>query len=391
MSKYQKFKESMLKVMYPNILFKDGSVNKKQVYKKIIEQVRERNLICAVFLFFIQLFFFIKYINEGFYAKDDAHMYHLLSQILFSISSIGVVVYFFLTIRKDNDLLNRIATLVYSFVILISMFLWMTCSIEHNPNGFSIAFLYMIIFILVPRIYFIDTLIIFLMAFVGIFIVTDVIVPETVDAYQYYLICTAFLFISLYIRSNLIRTNVSIANEQKLMKLLEMQNSIDSLTGALNRRALDNFLNDNFYHWKDNDEYVALLMFDIDNFKEYNDTFSHIEGDECLKCVIEAVKNLCNDNMPHVFRYGGDEFATVIIGLDRLDVLNKALEILKTIQKLQYKSHIEGENLTISIGCKMLSDIIDTPVSFLSKADEELYQAKRMGKGCISFKKEIYK
>lgn len=69
MSKYQKFKESMLKVMYPNILFKDGSVNKKQVYKKIIEQVRERNLICAVFLFFIQLFFFIKYINEGFYAK----------------------------------------------------------------------------------------------------------------------------------------------------------------------------------------------------------------------------------------------------------------------------------------------------------------------------------
>lgn len=391
MSKYKNLKQTILKVIYPNILFQDGTVNKKQVYKKIIEQVRERNLICAIFLFFIQVFFFIKYINEGFYAKDADHYYHLIAQILFSVSSVLVVIYFFLTTKKDNDLLNRIATLVYSFTILVSMDLWMICSIEHNPDGFSIAFLYMIIFVLVPRIYFVDTLIIFLSSYVGIFIVTEVLVPETVDAYQYYLICTAFLFISLYIRSNLIRTNVSIVNEQKLMRLLEMQNSIDALTGALNRRALDNFLNENFSHWKDNDEYVALLMFDIDNFKEYNDTFSHIEGDECLKCVIEAIKNLCNDNMPHVFRYGGDEFATVIIGLDRLDVLNKALEILKTVQKLKYKSHIEGENLTISIGCKMLSDIIDTPVNFLSKADEELYQAKRMGKGCISFKKEIYK
>ena len=108
MSKYKNLKQTILKVIYPNILFQDGTVNKKHVYKKIIEQVRERNLICAIFLFFIQVFFFIKYINEGFYAKDADHYYHLIAQILFSVSSVLVVIYFFLTTKKDNDLLNRI-------------------------------------------------------------------------------------------------------------------------------------------------------------------------------------------------------------------------------------------------------------------------------------------
>ena len=391
MNKNSSLKEAFIKVAYPNILFKDGTVDKKQVYRKIIEQVRERNLICAIILLSIQLFYLIKYLNEGFYIYNDFHLFHPVAQIIFAVSSILVIIYYFLTTKKEYDIMNRIVTLGYSVCILVAMFLWMICSIEHNPSNFCISFLYLIIFVLVPRIYFVDTLIIYFLTYVGIFLVTNIIVPEAIDVYQYYLIASAFLCISLYIRSNLIRTNVSIVNEKKLMKLLEMQNSIDPLTGALNRRALDNYLNDNFKMWKENNEYVALLMFDIDNFKEYNDTFSHIEGDECLKKVIEAIKGLTNDNMPHIFRYGGDEFAALIVGLDRFDVLNKALEILKTIKELKLKSYKKDETLTISIGCKMLSRIITSPVDFFTNADEELYNAKRKGKGCISFKKTIYK
>ena len=95
--------------------------------------------------------------------------------------------------------------------------------------------------------------------------------------------------------------------------------------------------------------------------------------------------------MPHIFRYGGDEFAALIVGLDRFDVLNKALEILKTIKELKLKSYKKDETLTISIGCKMLSRIITSPVDFFTNADGELYNAKRKRKGCISFKKTIYK
>ena len=141
MRKIKNLKDSIIKVLYPNILFKDGSINKKDVYKNIIHQVRERNLICAIFIFFIQLFFFIKYINEGFYIIDAVHKYHMVAQIIFASSSVIAVVYYMLTIKKDFDVLNRIANIVYSFIILFAMFLWMVCSITHDPDAFSIAFI----------------------------------------------------------------------------------------------------------------------------------------------------------------------------------------------------------------------------------------------------------
>ena len=94
MNKNSSLKEAFIKVAYPNILFKDGTVDKKQVYRKIIEQVRERNLVCAIILLAIQLFYLIKYLNEGFYIYNDFHLFHPIAQIIFAVSSIIVIIYY---------------------------------------------------------------------------------------------------------------------------------------------------------------------------------------------------------------------------------------------------------------------------------------------------------
>ena len=133
-------------------------------------------------------------------------------------------------------------------------------------------------------------------------------------------------------------------------------------------------------------------MFDIDNFKEYNDNFSHLTGDEVLKRVASMASQLCNKNMPNIFRYGGDEFFMVMVGSDRLDILTKSLDLLHSAAKLKMRrSKTEEVYLTISIGVEMLNNKIDSPAEFISAVDQALYLAKNSGKACVAFEKKIYR
>ena len=96
--------------------------------------------------------------------------------------------------------------------------------------------------------------------------------------------------------------------------------------------------------------------------------------------------------MPNVFRYGGDEFFMVILGNDRLDVLTKSLDLLRSVSKLKIRL-VKNEDvyLTISVGVTMLNNKIDSPSEFISVVDENLYYAKNNGKACVAFEKKIYR
>ena len=152
------------------------------------------------------------------------------------------------------------------------------------------------------------------------------------------------------------------------------QAETDPLTGLLNRRAFDEKLGRAFHHaMRQKDSPLALVLLDIDHFKEINDEFGHQFGDDFLNKVADILRSVIREEVDYAFRFGGDEFAIVIFA-DHFLACDKARQVLKMMEN------------QVSIG---ITDInVDTPhgltlEEFIHRADKALYEAKHRGRGCI--------
>ena len=154
--------------------------------------------------------------------------------------------------------------------------------------------------------------------------------------------------------------------------------TVDNAIRALKQGASDfvkkPFENDHLIHIVHQalEKYRALMMFDLDNFKRYNDRYGHLEGDKVLKKIGEIVNQLIRNNVDSGYRYGGDEFAILLIGAS----IDQALVIAERV-----RSSIEGagfQDITVSIG---LSEFLEhfTLESFVKSADDATYIAKHSG------------
>jgi predicted signal transduction protein with EAL and GGDEF domain len=100
---------------------------------------------------------------------------------------------------------------------------------------------------------------------------------------------------------------------QKSLKKLEYHTNRDGLTVISNRRSFDNYL---LLEWEkalQSAEPISLILFDIDYFKEYNDTYEHLSGDDCLKEIAATVEEIVQTPQNMVARYGGEEFAVIFL------------------------------------------------------------------------------
>ena len=140
----------------------------------------------------------------------------------------------------------------------------------------------------------------------------------------------------------------------------------DHLTGIYNRRILDSVR-----------RYSVVVMCDIDNFKNINDTYGHDKGDEILKQVAKTLsKNIRFDDV--VCRYGGDEFLIIFTGCDEKVVVNRIIEIKKELLRV-----IPDLKISLSSGIssyKAGSTLKDT----ITEADIALYKSKEKGKNLIT-------
>lgn len=180
-------------------------------------------------------------------------------------------------------------------------------------------------------------------------------------------------------------------SEQKLNKANEFLNTLsymDGLTGIGNRRHFDESLNREWSKLISTHSPLTLLMFDIDYFKKYNDTYGHLAGDQCLQTISSAIKDLIANNPYSIFcRYGGEEFA-IIFTKTKLD---KAIVIAELMQKKVQSLNIPHSNsdisdiVTISIGIASLIPNSDTqPKDLIHLADTSLYTSKTKGRNSIS-------
>ncbi|MBR2066895.1 MAG: GGDEF domain-containing protein [Solobacterium sp.] len=187
----------------------------------------------------------------------------------------------------------------------------------------------------------------------------------------------------------LVELDNTIRNERLLTKKehahLEQKVYHDALTGIANRRMLNKLLSSSFERAYQNNALLGIELLDFNQFKEYNDTFGHLAGDECLKSVVKVIEQLCERNYPnqasmYCGRYGGDEFVLIYEGFNQEQILSLAKELNEQIKSLAIEhpsNKIEGI-VTVSQGiCVGIPEIKQRIWDFLAEADEAMYMVKR--------------
>jgi diguanylate cyclase (GGDEF)-like protein len=174
---------------------------------------------------------------------------------------------------------------------------------------------------------------------------------------------------------------LDVANKQ-----LTRMSYLDGLTSVPNRRYFEEFFTREWKNAVRVSSFISLIMLDIDCFKSYNDTYGHLNGDDCLKKIATTLSKTLKRPKDFLCRYGGEEFIAVLPDTDEKGVLEVANRFLRETKKLKiaHKTSSAGKNVTISIGVATVKPgKKDKANSLVNKADEALYQAKQSGRDCV--------
>lgn len=166
--------------------------------------------------------------------------------------------------------------------------------------------------------------------------------------------------------------------EQKLMD----QAQKDSLTGLLNQSAVKGCVR-RYLLEKPVQETYALLIIDLDKFKEVNDTYGHLAGNIVLIGVAEKLKSVCRGS-DIIGRIGGDEFMVVLKDIREKNAIQKAEEIIHAVRTIHLDEQVNF-NVSCSIGIALSTTDYETYDQLFADADKALYQAKEKGKDCFRF------
>jgi phosphoserine phosphatase RsbU/P len=176
---------------------------------------------------------------------------------------------------------------------------------------------------------------------------------------------------------------------QSANKELERLNTLDALTQLYNRGFFEERLIELWRSFERNKKPLSLLMIDLDFFKEYNDTYGHPAGDDCLRQVSKVMQHSATRPFDVVARYGGEEFC-VILTCDADGAMLVSKNILEEIEKLSIV-HTGSDTGVVSVSIGVSSLIPDnylTPKYFIALADEALYKSKRNGRHRVTLAKK---
>ena len=168
-----------------------------------------------------------------------------------------------------------------------------------------------------------------------------------------------------------------------LQKQLEDFSFRDGLTGVPNRRKFDAVLDEEWDAARRHTQPLSLILIDIDFFKQYNDHYGHVQGDECLKRVGAALSAAASRPRDLLARYGGEEFVLVLPATDEAAARRVSERCRQAIFKEQiaHAASPVGQLLTVSQGVgTIIPTASDTLIRFVDAIDRRLYQAKQAGR-----------
>lgn len=186
---------------------------------------------------------------------------------------------------------------------------------------------------------------------------------------------------------NLYYTNVlSSLKLEQINDTLSLTAKTDALTGLYNRFGFYDRLENNLLNKAFPKSYIAVAMFDLDYFKQYNDKYGHLEGDACLKNVSNVLQSCFDEVKGVVCRYGGEEFLAIFYADSREEAFQIAEDCRIKISKIPTCDNKNNIPITISVGltCASTSNKFSSN-HLISIADKAVYKAKVQGRNSTVF------
>lgn len=184
--------------------------------------------------------------------------------------------------------------------------------------------------------------------------------------------------------------NEEIENKARLLAIanekLEYLSSIDELTGIPNRRIFNRVIKKEWDSCMREELPLTVIIIDVDFFKDYNDNYGHLQGDECLKLVAGTLSKELKNTCDFIGRFGGEEFGIILSGTGYECGIMIAEQMRISIESLQIRHEYSSaaQHLTISIGIATV--IPSKQLSYkdlINSADKELYKAKKNGRNMV--------
>lgn len=181
----------------------------------------------------------------------------------------------------------------------------------------------------------------------------------------------------VFMVQNIHEDSLKLFNELKKFETLA---SHDTLTGIFNRGRIETELGNAIEELKNNNKPVSLMMFDIDYFKNINDTYGHAVGDDVLKEFVSKISKKISMHNFVIGRWGGEEFVCVCHNIEVEELKTIAENIRKSIEESTFE---KIGKLTCSVGLTDVYPTDDVKGAFI-RLDDALYNAKNNGRNCIS-------
>jgi diguanylate cyclase len=189
---------------------------------------------------------------------------------------------------------------------------------------------------------------------------------------------------NMALEERLMLSKSEINNLQHSLEAIRAESLTDPLTGLGNRKYFDHMIDAALQSSLTSGEPLSLLMFDVDHFKSFNDSYGHVTGDQVLRLVAMSLKHAIK-GQDITARYSGEEFAVLLPNTTLRQAVMVADQIRREVMAKELKKKSTGEILgrvTISIGVSMLKPGEDTD-ALIERADACLYAAKRNGRNRV--------
>ncbi len=183
-----------------------------------------------------------------------------------------------------------------------------------------------------------------------------------------------------------------IRNHLELKKnrdLLENLSTLDGLTNIPNRRRFDEIFTLEWRRTARSNHPLSLLFIDIDHFKNYNDHYGHLAGDDCLKAVSRVLQSSLGRTADFVARFGGEEFIILLpdTGEGGCRHLAEAIRVAVENLRIEHLASPLTPHLTVSVGAVTCMKVNGyQQADLLDAADQQLYQAKQEGRNRVCFR-----
>lgn len=405
-TKKSSFFDSLI-FLFPLVLIKKQQLSKKDVRTIKNNLVKSFSIIYLVIAILAMVLIFAL----GIFMRIDSNnqfvevygLSSLIGQIILEATAGISIVLNIISMRMKNQRIALIYARIAGDLLYFGAMLYMLSCVladaqmgyTNNSETLSAGIVFVSILMLIQPTHWTDALILdFLTSFSIVGIVIYGSVALNMGGILYYILIAliypfvCYLLVSLLFYAESQRYKELIENEK-----LHNRAYYDYLTHCKNRHALSEYLKENKNRWN-RKENINLLMvlFDIDNFKLYNDQFSHLGGDYVLKSICDAIRHEFPSPSLDFFRYGGEEFL-LFFELKNPEDAPEILEKIRIcISKLDINAPIGAPKkmVTISVGGMLLRNVKGFVFeNEMKTVDEYLYKAKNSGKDVVCYNGQL--